>query len=326
MTWDRYEWDGSSETDMSDTFSMYGEVMAHMSPGQDAATFACESGTCLREKHKIQELCHMSEWVMAQVRVMAHVWVSHATGTQESRPTRKRGCYWCDVWRDLSSHHVWHDESRDVWRDSLIRVAWLIYVCDTPRACVWHDPSTRAPWPSRCMWHDSYIRDSYIRPTQLLHGFDYHIHLPWLICMCAMTHARDIENLFWRRRRALHFGALDSPDRALAYGVAIMSRLLEIIGRFAECILFYRSHPISTIGVVLQTHMSRISHVTHAIESCHAYDGVTTTHTHQIFCVTHILLPRLLWQKQPTKLAFVTDTKKSTSSGTNRHAGSLFPK
>jgi len=101
---------------------------------------------------------------------------------------------------------------------------------------------------------------------------------------------------------------------------------LKLQVAFAECILFYCSHPISTIGVVSQTHMSRMSHVTHAFESCHAYDGVMTTHTHQISCVTHILLPILFWQKQPTKLAFVTNTKKSTSSGTSRHAGSLFEK
>jgi hypothetical protein len=63
-------------------------------------------------------------------------------------------------------------------------VAWLIYICDTTYACMWHDVCCMT---HSYMWHDSCLYVTYFNQTCVWHVSS--IRLASIIQICDMMHA-----------------------------------------------------------------------------------------------------------------------------------------
>jgi len=79
-----------------------------------------------------------------------------------------------------------------VWRDSFIRVAWLIRTCDMTHSYVWHDSFKCVTWIIHmCDVTHSYVwHDLFMCVTRLIRMCDMTqvIRVTWLSHMCDMTH------------------------------------------------------------------------------------------------------------------------------------------
>jgi len=107
---------------------------------------------------RMDELCHIHEWVMSYIRmsdishmdearhareeIESHIWTNHVTHMNESC----RKCEWVvsHMWMrhvthtwNAALHHMWDMTDSHAWRDSFTSVTWLIHKCDMTKSVTW---------------------------------------------------------------------------------------------------------------------------------------------------------------------------------------------
>jgi len=78
------------------------------------------------------------------------------------------------------------EKEKEMQEYQVMCVAWLIYICDTTYACMWHDVCCMT---HSYMWHDSCLYVTYFNQTCVWHVSS--IRLASIIQICDMMHALD---------------------------------------------------------------------------------------------------------------------------------------
>jgi len=182
----------------------------------------------------------------------------------------------CVIWLirmcDMTHSYVWHDSficvtwlihmcdmtHIYVWHDLIICVAWLICMCDMTNIHQWHD-SYFCFWPTQhrkpIFWDDAQVT-WLIYICAMTHSDVWHdtfTCMIWLIHTCEMTHTHMWHDSYTHVTWLIHtihahsYVRHDSFTRVkwlmllfFACGVAMISRLLQIIGLFCKRALWKR--------------------------------------------------------------------------------------
>jgi len=116
-----------------------------------------------------------------------------------------------------------------VWHDSFICVTWLIHMCDMTHSYGWHRLIHMCNMTDLSVRHDSLIR------------------VTWLVYMCNLTDLCVWHDSFICNFSYMRHGSIIWRSRLIHtcdYGVATISRLLQIIGLFCKRALQKRLYSV----------------------------------------------------------------------------------